>query len=320
MRKAVIIGSKRKAEIFEHLLNTVEGFELVGFIDPDDSDNYSMLGEMMFALEIAALGDVFFIDRHVKNLPLDVICHLVKLGKHLFLDGYRPLNTGEIEQLQKYRTESGVIIQIGNVLHNKPLFTSALQLVKKPRYIKLEKHCHPPVAGEFAEWMHTNLFQEIDLIQRTMLSRVRSISARPMFLFGKQTDLLNIHLEFDNDAIAQISAGRAMEPGTYGLKIFQQDRLFLLNFSNHELIEYRTAAQTDQLSLSADFDHPELPPELIKIERQVMPFDTWKMELRNFLENIDKGLTPLTNLEHAMEVRGTCEWAIEKIQRKYQDL
>jgi hypothetical protein len=206
------------------------------------------------------------------------------------------------------------------VLHNKPLFTSALQLVKKPRYIKLEKHCHPPVAGEFAAWMHTNLFQEIDLIQRTMSCRVRSISARPMFLFGSQTDLLNIHLEFDNDAIAQISAGRAMEPGTYGLKIFQQDRLFLLNFTNHELIEYRTATQTDQLSLSADFDHPELPPELIKIERQVMPFDTWKMELRNFHENIDKGLTPLTNLDHAMEVCGTCEWAIEKIQRKYQDL
>jgi hypothetical protein len=320
MRKAVIIGSKRKAEIFEHLLNGIEGFELVGFIDPDDSENYSMLGEMMFALEISAMGDVFFIDRHVKNLPFEVVCHLVKLGKHLFFDGYRNFNAGEIEQLQKFRRESGVTLQIGNVLHNKPLFTSALQLVKKPRYIKLEKHCHPPTSGQFSEWIHSNLFQEIDLIQRTMLSRVRSISARPMFLFGQQTDLLNIHLEFDNDAIAQISAGRAMEPGTFSLKIFQQDRLFLLNFTNHELIEYRTAAQTDQLSLSADFDHPELPPELIKIERQVMPFDTWKMELRNFQENIDQNLTPLTHLDHAMEVCTTCEWAIEKIQRKYQDL
>ena len=320
MRKAVIIGSKRKAEIFEHLLNTVEGFELVGFVDPDDSNNYSMLGEMIFALEIAALGEVFFIDRHVKNLPFEVVCHLVKLGKHLFFDGYRHFNSGELEQLLKFRRESGVVVQIGNVLHNKPLFTSALQLVKKPRYIKLEKHCHPPMAGEFAEWMHTHLFQEIDLIQRTMSSRVRSISARPMFLFGKQTDLLNIHLEFDNDAIAQISAGRAMEPGTYGLKIFQQDRLFLLNFSNHELVEYRNAEHAEQLSLSADFDHPELPPELIKIERQVMPFDTWKMELRNFHENIAQNLSPLTHLEHALEVCNTCEWAIEKIQRKYQDL
>ena len=59
MRKSVVIGSKRKAEIFEHLLSTVDGFELVGFVDPDDNSNYNMLGEMMFALEIAALGDVF---------------------------------------------------------------------------------------------------------------------------------------------------------------------------------------------------------------------------------------------------------------------
>ncbi len=320
MRKSVVIGSKRKAEIFEHLLSTVDGFELVGFVDPDDNSNYNMLGEMMFALEIAALGDVFFIDRHVKSLPFEIICHLVKLGKHIFFDGYRNFNAGEMEQLLKYKRESGVVVQIGNILHNKPLFTSALQLVKKPRYIKLEKHCHPPLLGQFNEWIHQHLFQEIDLIQRTMQSRIRSISARPMFLFGTQTDLLNIHLEFDNDAIAQISAGRAMEPGTYTLKIFQQDRLFLLNFTNNELIEYRTAEQTEQLSLSADFDHPELPPELIRIDRQIMPFDTWKMELRNFNENIANNLSPLTHLEHALEVANTCEWAIEKIQRKYQNL
>jgi hypothetical protein len=111
-----------------------------------------------------------------------------------------------------------------------------------------------------------------------------------------------------------------MEPGTYTLKIFQQDRLYLLNFAANELVEYRTAEQSDQLSLSADFDHPELPPELIRIDRQIMPFDTWKMELRNFGENINNNLTPLTNLEHALEVTTTCEWAIDKVQRKYQDL
>ena len=320
MLKSVVIGSKRKVEIFEHLLATVNGFDLVGFVDPDDSQNISMLGEFMFALEIASMGDVFFVDRHVKNLPFDVICNLVKMGKHIFFDGYRNWNLGEIETLSKFKRESNVVIQIGNVLHNKPLFTAALQLVKKPRYIKLEKHCHPPQTGEFAAWIHTNLYQESDLIQRTVSSRVRSISARPMFLFGKQTDLLNIHLEFDNDAIAHITAGRAMEPGTYSLKIFQQDRLYLLNFSANELVEYRTAEQSDQLSLSADFDHPELPPELIRIDRQIMPFDTWKMELRNFGENINNNLTPLTNLEHALEVTTTCEWAIDKVQRKYQDL
>lgn len=320
MLKSVVIGSKRKVEIFEDLLKINDYFELVGYIDPDDSANYSMYGEMLFALEIAQLGDVFFIDRQVKTLPFEVICNLVKFGKHLFIDGYRNWNAGELELLLKLKHESGTTLQIGNVLHNKPLFTSALQLVKKPRYIKLEKHCTPPLQGEFNQWLHSNLYQEIDLIQRIMDCKVRSISARPMFLFGSQADLLNIHLEFDNDAVAQISAGRAMEPDIYTLKIFQQDRLLLLNFTNNELIEYRNAEQIDQLSLSADFDHPELPPELIKIERQVMPFDAWKMELRNFGENIQNNLSPLTHLEHALEVSKISDWIFDKIQRKYQDL
>ena len=95
MLKSVVIGSKRKVEIFEHLLATVNGFDLVGFVDPDDSQNISMLGEFMFALEIASMGDVFFVDRHVKNLPFDVICNLVKMGKHIFFDGYRNWNLGE---------------------------------------------------------------------------------------------------------------------------------------------------------------------------------------------------------------------------------
>ncbi len=320
MVKSVLIGSKRKVEIFELLLLNSEEFEIVGYIDPDDSANYSLSGEMMFVLEIANMGDVFFIDRHVNNLSFEVLGHLMKLGKHIFVDGFRHWSAGEIQQLIKIQCESNVVLQIGNVLHNKPLFTSALQLVKSPRFIKLEKHCDAPMPGEFDHWLYNNLYQEIDLIQRTMRCNVRSISARPMFLFGSQTDLLNIHLEFDNDAIAHISVGRAMEPGTYSLKIFQQDRLFLLNFANNGLTEYRSEEQSEQLSLSADFDHPELPPELIRIDRQIMPFDTWKMELRNFYESIFHKLSPLTTLEHAMDVSTICEMAREKIQRKYQDL
>mgnify|MGYP003337929660 FL=1 len=70
MLKSVVIGSKRKVEIFEHLFATVHGFDLVGYVDPDDSQNVSMVGEFLFALEIANMGDVFFVDRHVKNLSL----------------------------------------------------------------------------------------------------------------------------------------------------------------------------------------------------------------------------------------------------------
>ena len=87
------------------------------------------------------------------------------------------------------------IFQFGNTLYSLPLFTTSLQYLKKPRFIKLEKHCQAPKSGEFNSWLFKQLSQELDLIQRIIGSNVRSISARPMFLFGIQTDLLNIMIE-----------------------------------------------------------------------------------------------------------------------------
>ena len=324
MHNSILIGSKRKSEIFENLLANNGNFKLLGFIDPDDSSNYNFLGDFIVAMEYAQKADVFFVDRSVDALPFDLIANLVKFGKHIFFDGYRHWEFGCWESLQKYSSESGSIIHFSHVLHNKPLFTSASQLLKKPRFIKIEKYCVPPVNGKLSAWFFQHLFQEIDLILRTINSTVRSIHARPIFLFGNQADLLNIQLEFSNDAIAVISVGRAVEPGTFVMNIYQKDRLFSVDFSENTLKEFRTLENTSQLTL-----HEELSnvintendvKQLVKIDRSVMPFDPWKMEIRNFQENIEKRLTPISGIDNGFEVTFLVEQIIERIQRKYQEV
>jgi hypothetical protein len=143
-------------------------------------------------------------------------------------------------------------------------------------------------------------------------------------LFGNQADLLNIQLEFSNDAIAVISVGRAVEPGTFVMNIYQKDRLFSVDFSENTLREFRTLENTNQLTL-----HEELSnvintendvKQLVKIDRAVMPFDPWKMEIRNFQENIEKRLTPISSIDNGFEVTFLVEQIIERIQRKYQEV
>ena len=323
MYKSILIGSKRKSEIFENLLSNTGQFSLIGFIDPDDSNNYNYLGDFLVAMEYAEKADVFFVDRSVEALPFDLIANLVKFGKHLFIDGYRKWDFGCWESLQKYSAESGSVIHFAHVLHNKPLFTSASQLFKKPRFIRLEKYCQPPKNGQFDAWFFQYLFQEIDLVLRTINSSIRSIHARPIFLFGNQTDLLNIHLEFNNDAIAVISVGRAIEPGKFTMNVYQKDRLYSIDFENNSIREFRNNENSTQLTL-----HEELVgnleetdvKQLVQIERNVMPFDPWKMEIRNFQENIDKNLSPITGLDNGYEVTFLVEQIIERIQRKYQEV
>lgn len=317
--KTVILGTQRKAEIFAHLLDGSGQFEFSGYFDPDHEQNADAAGNLIYALELAEKADVFIIDRHVHYLDVKLIENLTRFGKHILFDGFSIQDTGFIEQLIRLQTESGNCFHIANTLYNKPLYTTASQFVRKPRFIKLEKECRPPAPGGFEPWLFRELAQDLDLVIRTAQCGIRDVSARPLFLFGKNPDLLNIHIEFDNDSVCHISAGRAIEPGTHRMKIYQQDKLFALDFTENTLNEYRQIENKDQLTFLEESEEQQ-PQELTLIQRPVIPFDSWKMEFRNFEENIIKGLTPLTSLENLLEVNKLSSLITEKVQRRYHEV
>lgn len=317
--KAVIIGSQRKAEIFQHLLTAFPGFEFTGYYDPDDTNNSNAFGELIYGLELCEKADVFIVDRHVKYLDYNLFENFIRLGKHLLLDGFLINNWGVASRLRELHTESGNCVQIANTLHNRPLFTTASQFVRKPRFIKIEKHCNAPKPGEFDSWLFHALSQDLDIVFRITESGIRNITARPLFLFGKSPDLLNIHIEFDNDSICHISAGRAVETGLHKFRVFQQDRLFHMDFAENQLMEYRPMNPSDQLTILTDGENTDIH-EFTEINRPIMPFDMWRMEFRNFEENIQKNLSPATGLEHLEIVTAATQSIIDKVQRKYAEV
>lgn len=317
--KAVIIGSKRKAEIFQHLLTSFPEFEFSGFYDPDDEANANALGELIYGFELCEKADVFIFDRHIQFIDLALIENFIKMGKHIMLDGFLISNNHAIGRFRQLQSEGQSCFHVANTLQNKPLFTTASQFVRKPRFVKVEKNCNAPKPGEFDQWLFTNLAQELHIVLKIMESGIRNITARPLFLFGNSPDLLNIHIEFDNDSICHISAGRAIETGLHKFRIFQQDRLFHLDFDQNELLEFRPTNPTDQLSILLE-PEPKEVHEFIEIPRPVMPFDMWKMEFRNFAENIQKGLTPSVSLDELEWVTSAYNQITSKVQRKYAEV
>jgi hypothetical protein len=320
MKKIIVLGSSKSVDDFASIIAETKNVELSGYFDPDDSMNYDMFGDFIKSIEIIQRGDIFIIGEKADNIDLGVVSQMIKFGKHIFVEGFRNWSLFETEQLEKLRFESQTTFQFSNTLFSLPIFTTAQQFVKKPRFIKLEKHCQAPKPGHFEQWIFQQMVQELDLICRLMDCGIRHISARPMFLFGEHTDLLNIHIEFDNDAICHVSLGRAIPESTHSLKIYQHEKLFHVDFSNNQLTESRLATRNDQLSLdiSAIAHQSTDPSEIITLERSIMPYDARKMEFRNFLENIDKKLTPLTNLSHLQSVADLCEVICEKVKRRYQ--
>lgn len=317
--RAIVIGSQRKAEIYQHLMAGFEEYEFCGFYDPDDPINANVLGELVYSLELCEKADVFIFDRHLHYVDHSLVENLVKMGKHIMFDGFLTHDAHFANRISQIQSEAGTCFHVANILHNKPLYTTASQFIRKPRFIKIEKNCNAPRPGEFEKWLFHNLSQELDIAFRMAESGIRRITARPLFLFGNSPDLLNIHIEFDNDSICHISAGRAVETGLHKFRIFQQDRLFHMDFNDNILLELRPMNPVDQLTILND-DASHNIQEFIEFNRPVMPFDMWRMEFRNFHENISKKLSPVSGLEHLEMVSAAASEIVHKIQRKYAEV
>lgn len=322
MKKVILLGSAKSTDAYVNELTRFKDVEVIGFLDPDSEQNQSLFDDFFQFMSLLEKAHVFIVCRDVQHLDFEIIRQMIRFGKHVFVDGFREWSTHEIEEIEKLRFESQVVFQFGNTLYGMPVFTSALNLVKKPRFIKVEKHCPPPKPGTFENWIFEQLSEEFDLVQRLMQSTIRSVSARPMFLFGEDPDLLNIHIEFHNDAICHFSVGRAIDKEVHRIRVYQQDKLLSIDLNGNNLEESRLKGDTEQLSLDLNFKQSDInnQHEMVTLERHVLLYDRRVKDLTNFFENIDKRLSPLSSLDHLMEVADICEVVCEKVKRRYQSL
>lgn len=316
MLNTVIIGSERKADFYKHLLETTEGFQMLGYYDIDDPCNYDINGELMHLETLIPLAHIFIFDRHIHSTHSSLIEHGIRHGKHLLFDGFPAFNDEVLYALNRYKDEASSCIHIANVLHNKPLFRTAIPQTKQVRFIKIEKFSASPMPGQLETWFQKTVAQEIDVAMRMINSGVRKVTTRPIFMFGDQPDLLNIQIEFDNDAICTVSVGRALDSGVNTFKVYQRDRYYFIDIASGRILEYQSAENSTQLVIPGT-EQTTKGQGLVEMERQVMLFDPWKMELRNFKENIEKRLSPLTGAEELKQIAALTKKVSETISRRY---
>jgi hypothetical protein len=323
MKKVILLGSAVNIQEYEIELQKLKNIDLLGFLDPDDTSTEDILDRFLTVMNVIEKGDVFIFTRDVKNVDFEVIRQMIRMGKHVFIDGYRIWSTGELEEIEKLRFESQTIFHFGNHLCGLPITVAAMPLVHKPRFIRVEKHSVSPELGCFDSWIFENLSEEINLVQKLMKSMIRNISAKPIFLFGEKPDLVTIYIEFHNDGVCQLSVGQALEKGTHRILVYQKETLIEVDIMNHTLTESKNTIQTDQLSLDFDINiiqDQEISQNLVPLERHIAPLNSKKLALQHFFDSITRHSSQPSHLSHLIDVTDMVEVICEKVKRRYSTL
>lgn len=311
MLKLGIVGNK---EMVANLADSPKQFELVGYYDPIDVGNSTLLeDDYTYYKDFLGRVDAILLFNH-NDLDLTNYVDLaIRRSKHVLVDGMFLFDLPTMTKLRSMCTEAGATFQVANMMRVSPTMVTASQYLKDVRYIRsLRKLTRRDCTVDFL--LKNYIVQELEMITYVINSDIKRIVPNLMHVFGNSPEMFSLHLEFYNGSQAEIKIELWEGKEKHNMSFYQQDKIVQTNMGEEEVYITKCIKDpTPQLLLNLENQEEsgvtsmETPS---RTKRPVMRFDQLKKELLNFEENAINGFSPIMGMEEAHK---TCK-IIAKIE------
>ncbi len=212
MIKCGVIGVGHMGEHHTRILSKLPETTLVGVSDIDEEKgekivqkyncnflkNYTDLIEKTNCVVIATPTNTH------RGIAIDAL----KAGNHVFIEKPISLDIKEADEIIKTAKDLGLLLQVGHIERFNPAILAARKFVKNPLFI--EAHRLSPFYGRGTDVsvILDLMVHDLDIILKTVESPIQSISACGVPVLTDNIDIANARLEFENGAMANITASR----------------------------------------------------------------------------------------------------------------
>jgi predicted dehydrogenase len=294
-----------------HLNNwkEIEGVELVGFYDPNDSaanavvEKYKLkrftepikLIEACDAIDIVAPTSYHF----------EICKNAILKGKHVFVEKPLANTMDEARELVKLVKEANVKLQVGHVERFNPAFLALKKYSLKPMFIEVHRLAQFNPRGTDVSVILDLMIHDIDIILSLVKSNVKSISANGVAVMSDTPDIANVRIEFDNGCVANLTSSRISMKKMRKMRLFQKDAYIGIDFleKKTEIIKLNTVDDTNAFTF--DIETSSGKKTIAVANPVVKDGNAIKMELEDFrnaiLQNTDTSVSVLDGFR-AMDV------------------
>jgi predicted dehydrogenase len=301
--KVGVLGAGHLGKIHLKLLSETEGYDLVGFYDPDPS----MCAQVKALYSIECFHDLdALIDAvDVVDVVTPTLSHFecasaaLRRSKHVFIEKPVTNTLEEAESLMKLSEEANVKVQVGHVERFNPAFTASLPYIDRPMFIESHRLAQFNPRGTDVPVVMDLMIHDIDVILSIVKSNVKRISASGVSVVSNTPDIANARLEFGNGCVANITASRISLKNMRKTRIFQRDAYIAIDFLKKKvevvrLDEHEGGVSDNDLFIElADNSKRkinfEFPP--------IADINAIQEELRSFRQCIELGTKPAVTIQ-----------------------
>lgn len=212
MIKSGVIGVGHMGKHHARILAEIPECELIGVCDIDKDKGQKIAKEYNCTYhgnikELLSKTDVVIIATPT-NTHREITIEALNKGNHVLVEKPISLDLKEADEIITAASRNNLILQVGHIERFNPAILASKKVVQNPLFI--EAHRLSPFYGRGVDVsvVLDLMVHDLDIILDYVKSPVKHISAGGVPVLTNYIDIANARLEFENGAIANITASR----------------------------------------------------------------------------------------------------------------
>jgi predicted dehydrogenase len=286
-----VIGTGYLGKLHARVLSQMENVDVVGFVERDDTaaaDIEQTLGLRRFrAVEEIAPHVQGAVIATPTTTHFEVAMQLLEAGADLMIEKPITSTVEDARELLRVAREKKKIIQVGHVERYNPAIAASVPFIEAPRYLEAER------LGVFVgrsldvDVLLDLMIHDLNLVLSLVPHQVVKIDAVGVPVLTQKVDIANVRLEFDNGAVANLTASRVSSDRVRKFRVFGSDLYLSIDTREQEVKGYR---------LRQNGDERKIEPLDIRPEKK----EPLRAELESFAECVVTRKEPLVTGEDGL--------------------
>lgn len=284
-----------------HLNNwkNIEGVELVGFYDPNDTNAAEV--QEKYGLKRYLNAESLMQDINAADIvaPTNYHYDLCKLalrnGKHVFVEKPMADNIEQAKEMVQLVKEAKVKFQVGHVERFNPAFLALTDRPLNPMFIEVHRLAQFNPRGTEVSVILDLMIHDIDIILHLVNSGVKNISASGVTVMTDTPDIANVRIEFHNGCVANLTSSRISMKRMRKMRLFQKDAYIGIDFLDKKTEIIKLKENGDEQLFNFDIETPNGIKTIAIENPETSEVNAIEAELRAFYEAIKNDSRPPVN-------------------------
>ncbi len=321
-----VIGTGHLGKLHTKMFSEISACELVGVFDLNFSqaeliakeynikafNNIDNLLDEIDAVSIAATTSAHF----------ELVKKSLEYNKHVFVEKPITASIDEAEEIVKLSNQRQLNLQVGHIERFNPALVSLDKYIIEPMFIQTDRLAQFNPRGTDVAVVLDLMIHDIDIILSLIKSEVKHVEASGVAVVSDNIDIANARIQFENGAVANVTASRISQKKMRKMRIFQKDNYLSLDFITGVSEVFRLIPLDDKVDPTyisfGEIGVGDKKKQIVYEQPEIKEINALKYELELFINSVLENKKPTVSGDDGLRALKVAQIIMKKIKESLE--